>query len=74
MNGQSTPTEGSIRKTWAAFGPNGAIGSIHALENGFAVRRLGDSDYRGVYPSLEIAKRAMTAGTADGDQVQFSAH
>ncbi|MFD1714031.1 hypothetical protein ACFSBZ_06070 [Amnibacterium flavum] len=67
-----TQTETSIRKTWVAFGPNGATASIHETDAGFSVNSLGRETYHGVYESLEVAKRAIST-RSDGD-VTFEAH
>jgi 3-oxoacyl-(acyl-carrier-protein) synthase len=47
--------------TWVAFGPAGAIGSIHALDDGYTFKLLDDADYRGTYPTLDAAKSALQA-------------
>jgi hypothetical protein len=67
-----TQTQAEIRKTWVAFGENGAMGSIHATEAGFAVRIFPRDEYQGVYESLEIAKRSITSHHS-GD-VSFEEH
>ena len=67
-----TQAQATIRKTWVAFGPNGATASIHATDDGFAVRFLDKDGYHGVYETLEIAKRAVT--TQRGADVTFEQH
>lgn len=62
-------------QTWVAFGPAGAIGSIHRRDDGFAMRLLGDAAYRGVYPSLDVAKSALYAALLPGtDWPEFREH
>jgi hypothetical protein len=61
MTESQTIAEPRIRKTWVAFGENGAIASIHAIDEGYAVRFLGRDDYHGTYGSIEVAKRAVAA-------------
>lgn len=72
MTDSATTTEPRIRKTWVAFGENGAIASIHAIDDGYAVRFLGRQDYHGVYGNIEIAKRAVT--TQRPGDVTFEEH
>ncbi len=72
MTQMQSTTGTRIRKTWVAFGENGAIASIHAIDEGYAVRFLGRDDYHGVYGSIEVAKRAISAQRA-GD-VTFEEH
>ncbi len=62
MSDRMTATD----QRWVAFGPAGAVGSIHRTEGGFAVRVLGDADPRGVYPTLEVAKGALHASMPIG--------
>ena len=33
-------------RTWVAFGPNGAVGSIHEAEGGYTYKLLDEQDYR----------------------------
>ncbi len=67
----STVTE----KTWVAFGPVGAIGTIRRSEEGYAVRMLDDSAHRGVYESLDVAKSALYAAMLPGsDWPEFREH
>lgn len=59
---------------WVAFGPAGAVGSIHRTDEGFLVRMLDGSVER-EYPSLEVAKRAMHATLPTGsDRLEFREH
>ncbi|WBU39051.1 methyltransferase [Homoserinibacter sp. YIM 151385] len=51
---------------WVAFGPAGAVGSIHRGGEGYTVRLLDDESERGVYPSLESAKGALHAAMKPG--------
>lgn len=67
----STVTE----KTWVAFGPAGALGTIRRNETGYAVRLLDDSTHRGVYPRLDVAKSALYAALLPGsDWPEFREH
>ena len=50
MSDRETATE----QRWVAFGPAGAVGSIHRTDDGFAVRLMDAADYRGVYPTLDV--------------------
>jgi hypothetical protein len=56
------------RQTWVAFGPAGAVGSIHRVEDGFTFKLIADSEARAVYPSLEIAKSALHASLLPGSE------
>lgn len=59
---------------WIAFGPAGAIGSIHRTADGFTLRMLDDSPDRD-YPSLEVAKSALHATLSTGsDWPEFREH
>lgn len=60
---------------WVAFGPAGAIGSIHRTETGYGLRLVSDADFRGVYPSLDVAKSALHAAMPPGsDWPEFREH
>jgi hypothetical protein len=60
---------------WVAFGPAGAIGSIHRTEDGFTVRLLDGSPDRGPYPALDVAKSALHATLPPGsDWPEFREH
>lgn len=62
-------------QTWVAFGPAGAVGSIHRTEDGFALKIMNESDYRGSYPSLDVAKSALHASLPPGsDWPEFREH
>jgi hypothetical protein len=62
-------------QTWVAFGPAGAVGSIHRTEDGFALKMMNESDYRGSYPSLDVAKSALHASLPPGsDWPEFREH
>ena len=59
---------------WVAFGPAGAIGSIHRTDDGFLLRMLDGSEERS-YPSLEVAKGALMATLPPGsDWPEFREH
>ncbi|TXK19643.1 methyltransferase [Homoserinibacter sp. GY 40078] len=65
----------TIEKRWVAFGPAGAVGVIHRTSDGFRVKLVDDDDYRGSYPSLEIAKSALHAALAPGSEwPEFTEH
>lgn len=51
---------------WVAFGPNGAVGSIHRKHDGYTFRLLGDAEFRGTFDSLDIAKGALHAALPAG--------
>jgi hypothetical protein len=58
----------TVEQRWVAFGPSGAVGSIHRTAEGFQVKLLDDDRYRGSYPSLEVAKSALHAALAPGSE------
>jgi hypothetical protein len=62
----------SIRKTWVAFGENGAVASIHAVDSGYEVRPLDGRGGAGTHGTLEVAKRAIT--TQRSSSVTFEEH
>ena len=55
-------------QTWVAFGPAGAIGSVHRVSEGYTFKLLRDGLYRGVYPTLEVAKSALYASLLPGSE------
>jgi hypothetical protein len=62
-------------QTWVAFGPAGAAGSIHRVENGFTFKLVTDDGFRAVYPSLEVAQSALYASLLPGsDWPEFREH
>jgi hypothetical protein len=62
-------------QTWVAFGPAGAVGSIHRTDDGFALKMMNEGDYRGSYPSLDVAKSALHASLPPGsDWPEFREH
>jgi hypothetical protein len=64
-----------IYQNWVAFGPAGAIGSVHRIDEGFTFRLLGDDTPRPTYPSLEVAKSALHAALPPGtDWPEFKEH
>lgn len=70
-----TPISTAGKRTWVAFGATGAVGSIHESSDGFAAKLLTDSESRGSYPTLEIAKNAIYAGMLPGsDWPDFREH
>jgi len=59
---------------WVAFGPAGAIGSIHRTDAGFQVKMLDGSPERD-YPTLEVAKSALLATLPPGsERPEFREH
>ena len=64
-----------ILQSWVAFGPAGALGSVHRINTGYTFRLLGDADPRSVYPSLGVAKSALHAALVPGsDWPDFREH
>jgi len=60
---------------WVAFGPTGAVGSIHRTDEGYRVRLLADDEPRGLYPTLDVAKSALHASLTPGsDWPEFREH
>jgi len=55
-------------QTWVAFGPAGAVGSIHSVEGGYTFKLLRDEKFRAVYPNLEVAKSALHAALLPGSE------
>ena len=53
-------------QTWVAFGPAGAVGSIHRVDDGYTFKLIRDEDFRATYPSLEVAKSALHASLLPG--------
>jgi hypothetical protein len=64
MSDRDTATD----QRWVAFGPAGAVGSISRTEDGFAVRLMNDSEPRGTYPTLDVAKSALHASMLPGSE------
>jgi len=64
MSDRQTVTE----QRWVAFGPAGAVGSIHRTDEGFEVRLMGDEVVRGSYPTLDVAKSALHATMLPGSE------
>lgn len=63
------------RHNWIAFGPAGAIGSIHQVEGGYTFKLMTDEKYRGVFPTLEVVKSALHASLVPGtDWPEFREH
>ncbi len=62
-------------QTWVAFGPAGAVGSIHRVDGGFTFKLMSDDDFRATYPSLDVAKSALHASLLPGsDWPEFREH
>ena len=58
----------TVERRWVAFGPAGAVGSIHQTGDGFQMKLVDDADYRGSYPSLDVAKSALHASLLPGSE------
>lgn len=62
-------------KTWVAFGPAGAVGSVHSVEGGYTYKLLNDTEYGGVFPTLEVAKNALVSKLPPGtERPEFREH
>lgn len=61
-------------KTWVAFGSAGAVGSVHSVEGGYTYKLLNDTEYGGVFPTLEVAKNALVAKLPGTDRPEFREH
>lgn len=62
-------------QSWVAFGPVGAIGSIHHTEDGYVVRMLEGSTDERTYESLEAAKSAVHAAMGPNtERPEFREH
>jgi hypothetical protein len=62
-------------RNWVAFGPNGAVGSIHEVEGGYSYKLLDEQDYRGLYETLDGAKGALMASLPSGsERPEFREH
>ncbi|MBI5161392.1 MAG: methyltransferase [Micrococcales bacterium] len=60
---------------WVAFGPAGAVGSVLRRDDGYVVQMMSDGRYRGVYPSLNVAKQALHAAMGVGaERPEFREH
>ena len=55
-------------QTWVAFGPAGAIGSIHSVDGGYTFKLLDDAGSRGVFATLDAAKSALNATLPSGSE------
>lgn len=53
---------------WVAFGPAGAIGSIHRTDDGWRFRLLGEELRPTPYPTLEVARNAFCAALPPGSE------
>ena len=61
--------------TWVAFGPAGAVGSIHGSDKGFSVRLLADPEWTATYPTLDVAKSALHSRLLPGSAwPEFTEH
>ena len=65
----------TTERRWVAFGPAGAVGSIHRTGDGYEVRLMSDDAPRGSYPTLDVAKSALHASLLPGsDWPEFREH
>lgn len=55
-------------RRWVAFGPAGAIGSIHSVDEGYTFKLMDDAEFRGTYPTLDAAKSALQATMPSGSE------
>jgi len=61
--------------TWVAIGPAGTVGWITTDGTGYTISLVGESEKKGVYPSLDVAKSALHASLVPGsDWPEFSEH
>jgi len=71
----SSAQKNVAEKTWVAFGPAGAVGTVHKFDEHFTFKLLSDDDYRSNYPSLDVAKQALYAALEPGtDWPEFREH
>jgi len=68
MSRETRDATGELGTTWVAFGPAGAVGSVHRVEGGFTFKLLSDDAHRPVYPSLDVAKSALHAALGPGEE------
>lgn len=62
-------------KTWVAFGPAGALGSVHGVDGGYTFKLVTDDGFRADYPTLEAAQGALHAALLPGsDWPEFREH
>ena len=75
MNEATEVRPSTAHGTWVAIGSVGAVGSIHRVEDGYAVKLLPDGASRGTYPSLDVAKNALHAALPPGsERPEFREH
>jgi len=55
-------------QTWVAFGPAGALGSIHRVADGFTFKLMTDEGFRAVYPTLDAAQGALYSSLLPGSE------
>lgn len=61
--------------TWVAFGPAGAVGSIHQDDDGFSIKLLNDAGFHGEFASLDVAKNALCSALPPGtERPEFHEH
>ena len=66
---------GTKAQVWVAFGQAGAVGSIHRTDAGFGVKMLNDKEFRGIYPTLDVAQSALHSSMLPGsDRPEFKEH
>ncbi|MCU1412001.1 MAG: methyltransferase [Rhodoglobus sp.] len=62
-------------QTWVAFGPAGAVGSVHGVDGGFTFKLVTDDGFRAVYPTLEAAQGALYSSLLPGSEwPEFKEH
>lgn len=68
-------TEVKSRRLWVAYGPAGAVGKIQKNDESFVVQMAGAVEPLGEYPTMEIAKSALTAHLKPGaERPEFREH
>ena len=62
-------------QTWVAFGPAGALGSVHGTDSGYTFKLVTDDGFRAVYPTLEAAQGALYSSLLPGSEwPEFKEH
>ena len=61
-------------QTWVAFGPTGAIGSVHRTGERFAFKLVGDEEFRGSFDSVDAAKSALHSASGSTERPEFREH
>jgi len=68
-------TEAKTRRLWVAYGPAGAVGKIQTDDDSYVVQMAGADEELGRYPTMEIAKSALTGHLKPGsERPEFREH